>query len=173
MCKAAAELGSTGSPPLSEQHLQTQGARGARCSRRPHPVLETASCPRVLWLLFRGPAEAVMLQDSLQTPHLLWIAVHRGRPVAAGCSRTPGTNNPPPPGVGSSLPADPRVVSGSEPHGQVCFLGGGFCHLGAIRQQRGAALAVCIPAEGAGWTPQYTQSVWTSQHHPQPLTSQD
>lgn len=41
MCRAAAELGSSGSPPLSEQHLQTQGARGARCSRRPHPVLES------------------------------------------------------------------------------------------------------------------------------------
>ena len=56
------------------------------------------------------------------------------------------------PRVGSSSPADPRAVSVSEPHPQACFLGGGFCHLRAIRRQTGAAAAVCIPAAGAGRT---------------------
>lgn len=114
---------------------------------------ETPSCPRVLCLLSQSPAEAAMLEDSLQTLHRLWIPVHRGGPVAAGSSRMPGTNDSPRlRRVGSSLPADPRGMSASEPHPQACFLGGGFCHLRAIRRQRGAAAAVCIPAAGAGWT---------------------
>ena len=136
MCKAAAELGSPGGP-LSEPYRQTQGARGARCCQRLHPVL--GSCAFSLRAQLRQRCCRTHCK-RFTCSEFLFTEADLLQLVA--------------PRVGSLLPADPRVVSGSEPHSQVCLLGGSFCHLRAIRQQRGAAVAVCIPAAGTGWTPQ-------------------